>query len=573
MTAALRPVLQCEGGPQAGQRFPLAGDELVIGRHPDCQILLDVGAVSRQHARLTRRGERYFVEDLGSRNGTQLNDSPLQEQVPLPLSHGDRIHICGSVLRFVQPSLIATEQGLLLAGPPPRALFDDGEDDLTGDGLQSGIMSKLDVSRTDAGLRITASPEVKLGAMLEIMRCLNGSLSLDEVLPQVLDALFKIFLQADRGFIVLKEPDGKLIPRWTKFRHDDGRESIRISRTVVNHVINSREAILSKDAATDVRFKFSQSVTDFQIRSVICAPLIDSEGIGMGAIQVDTADQRRQFREGDLDVLASIASQAAIAISNARLYEQVLAQRDLKRDLELAREVQQKFLPAKCPQLRGYNFYHFYRPANHVGGDYFDYIRLPNGKLAILIADVVGHGMAAALMMARLSAEARSCLMTMSAPAAALTQLNRVLSDDHIGDRFVTLVLVVLDPQTRIITVANAGHMPPVVCTLDRHIQLIGQDVSGVPLMIVDDFEYGQAEYELHPGDLVLLHTDGIHEAPDSDGRPFGLTRLSQILQAHAGHSAEEVGSDVTRQVEQHVHNCPQEDDMCLVVLATEQAD
>ncbi|MDA0657611.1 MAG: SpoIIE family protein phosphatase [Planctomycetota bacterium] len=570
MTVASRPYLQCEGGPQAGQKFPLAGDEAVIGRHPDCQILLDLGAVSRQHARIIHRQGQYFLEDLDSRNGTVLNETPLPANVPTALNQGDRIHICGAALHFSFPNLLGTVHGLLGASQPPRVLFDDGDGDLTGDGVHSGIMSKLDVSRTDGALRLSASPEVKLNAMLEIMRCLSGSLSLDQVLPQVLDALFKIFLQADRGFIVLKEPDGKLVPRWTKFRHDDGRENIRISRTIVNHVIQSQEAILSKDAASDERFDMSQSVSDFQIRSMICAPMIDAEGVAIGALQIDTLDQRQKFRDGDLEVLASVASQAAIAINNARLYEQVLAQREMQRDLELAREVQQKFLPSQFPQVDGYNFYHFYRPANHVGGDYFDYITLSNGKLAIIVADVVGHGMAAALMMARLSAEARTSLMTVTSPADALTRLNRVLSDDNMEDRFVTLVLVVLDPQTRTITVANAGHMAPVVCGLNRTITRIGEQASGVPLMIINDFEFEQAEYLLQPGDLMLLHTDGINEAPNTDGVPFGLLRLSALLQAHAGHSAEHVGGEMMRQVEEHVRTCPQEDDMCLVVLAVE---
>ena len=189
----------------------------------------------------------------------------------------------------------------------------------------STIMSKLDVSSSSrGGVHVAASAEVKLAALIEITQSLGRVLALDEVLPQVLKSLFKIFVQADRGFIVMETPDGKLIPRWVRLRREDANDTLRISRTIIRHVMESKEAILSADAASDERFEMSQSIADFRIRSMMCAPLLDSEGKAFGALQIDTLDQRQRFTKEDLELLVSTASQAAIAIQNAQLHEQAL---------------------------------------------------------------------------------------------------------------------------------------------------------------------------------------------------------------------------------------------------------
>ncbi len=159
-------------------------------------------------------------------------------------------------------------------------------------------------------------------------------------------------------------------------------ERVRISRTIVNQVMASKEAILSADAASDTRFETSQSIADLRIRSVMCVPLIDSEGQPLGAIQIDTLDQRHRFQQDDLDVLASVASQAAIAVDNAQMHENALKQQSAsQRDLELAHKVQRGLLPSQPPRWpSNYHFFDFYESANQVGGDYYDYIELPGHR-------------------------------------------------------------------------------------------------------------------------------------------------------------------------------------------------
>lgn len=549
--------LTVNNGPESGKRYDLDGSKIVLGRHPECHVVIEFGAVSRHHAQILAEDGRFYLEDLNSRNGTFLNEQPVTGRAKL--NHGDSIRICDATFTFQHqsPTLI----GSTSAGKEPSAfmtlLVDDDEKTTS-----STVMSRLDVSLKGSSVKLSASPEAKLSALLEISTSLGRALALDEVLPKLLNGLFKIFVQADRGFIVLRDDDGRLVPRWTKVRREENEDTIRISKTICNQVLNSREAILSADAASDQRFEMSQSIADFRIRSMICAPLIDSDGNAFGVLQIDTLDQRHRFQKEDLEVLVALATQAAIAIENARLHDQSLRQRAIERDLEVAHEVQRGFLPTSKPQLPGYQFYDFYAPAAYVGGDYYDYVELPDGRLAILIADVVGHGVAAALMMAKLSSEARISLAAGASPAAAVTQLNDRLCRSQ-TDRFVTFVMVVLDPASGEVTVVNAGHMCPILRRADGRIEEPGHKEVGLPLGVAEGLAYQDVKVTLGPDELMVLYTDGVNESMDVRGDFFGIDRIRKHVMR--GQTPGELGMAIIEDVRQFVGRAPQNDDMCLV--------
>ena len=328
-------------------------------------------------------------------------------------------------------------------------------------GANSTVMTRLDISSGSTSLRLEVNPQAKLKALIRISQNLGRTVAVSDVLPKVLDSLLAIFPQADRGVMVLRDAaSGKLVPRALKHRRPELLDTVRISRTIVQGVMATKEAILSADASSDFRFHASESIVDFHIRSVMCAPLINSQGEVSGVIQIDTADQRSRFNRDDLEVLASVACQAAIAVENAELHETFLRDQKRSRELELAHDVLRGFLPSRGPQIEGYDFFHFYEPANELGGDYFDYIPLPGRRLAVVVADVSGKGIPASLLMARLSADVRYCLASEPSPAEAVGQLNRVFFSAGWEDRFVTLVLAVLDPRRHEITLVDAGHPP-----------------------------------------------------------------------------------------------------------------
>jgi len=549
-------------GPDVGSHYALTGRASIMGRHPDCDVVINVGAVSRHHAQIKQVGDNYMLEDMGSRNGTFLNDQPIEGQKLL--FEGDKVRVCDTTYAFHVH--LSTNQSEVDRPGLSTVLVDDG-------GLSPNIMGTVEVSSSHSSIQLSTSAEAKLAALLEINASLGKTLSLDKVLPQLLDSLFKIFIQADRGFIILESDSGQLVPRWTKLRRESQDDSLRISRTIVKHVMESREAILSADAASDERFDMSQSIANFQIRSMMCAPLVDSDGRALGVLQIDTIDQRSRFNQDDLELLASIASQAAIAIDNAQLHNHMLRQRELERDLQLAHTVQHSFLPQHPPEIEHYQFFNFYQPANKIGGDYFDYIELLDGRVALVVADVVGHGVAAALLMAQLSAHVRFALLSSSDAGEALTRLNRDLSKVMQSDRFITAVLAVLEPATGKIAIASAGHMPPLVCRTDGQVDEVGSEVNGFPLGIFDDVVYSQSTGTLGPGELLMLYTDGLSEAMNPDEELYGLDRIREKLSAIHGQlkgdcDAKVVGRHLLDDVARFAADRPAIDDMCLVCLS-----
>ena len=336
-------------GAAPNESLLLEGPVVVLGRHPGCDIVLESGAVSRQHARISNSEGNYYIEDLHSRNGTFLNGKLLTQRHLL--NENDEIGICELSFIF---RLTPLEEGAApladsRAGLQAMATIVDDEERTSS----STVMSQMEVSSGSTGTRLQVNTEAKLKAILEISRNLGRTIGLNEVLPKLLDSLFKIFLQADRGFIVLKDPiTGKLIPKAIKYRRHEDTQSIKISRTVVNSVMLSKQAVLSADAASDIRFEMSDSIVDFRIRSMMCVPLITGEGNSLGVIQIDSLDSRNRFNREDLDVLASVACQAAFAVENAEMHEMALREQALKRELAVAHEVQARFSARRVAERR-----------------------------------------------------------------------------------------------------------------------------------------------------------------------------------------------------------------------------
>jgi serine phosphatase RsbU (regulator of sigma subunit) len=461
--------------------------------------------------------------------------------------------------------------------------FARGSSEVTFEGANFGIMmydeqeteqlssgssgsAKVEFRSSADGLKMIATPQAKLEALMRINSNLSNALAVEEVLPKVLTSLFDIFPAADRGFVVMRNDKGELIPRWVKTRaaHDE-TETVLISRTIIRHVMNSGEVILSMDASEDSRFDSSQSIADFSIRSMMCAPLTDGEGRAFGAMQIDSTRGRGQFREEDTDLLRGVAAQAGIVINNARLHEQALYQKEVEQDLKLATEVQRAFLPQVPPDAAGFHVESFYQAANHIGGDYFDYIQLADGRIAIVVADVVGHGVAAAMFMAKLSAETRFCLASEHDVAVAIAQLNDRMSGLQV-ERFITFLVMVIDPKSEKATIVNAGHMAPIVRKgSDGSISEPGEAESGLPIAIAEGMDYEAVEIRLDAGDIVVMYTDGINEAMDADDQEFGMERVRSLTAQGGGAIA--VRDRIVEAVLKHVGDAPPFDDMCLVVL------
>jgi serine phosphatase RsbU (regulator of sigma subunit) len=430
----------------------------------------------------------------------------------------------------------------------------------------SSIISTLDVLESRHP-RINVRPEVKLRAVMEIATNLARTLELDHVLPKILQSLFKIFPQADRGFVVLKDlATSQLAVKAMQTRSEDHSHSARLSMTILREALQKRQAILSGDAAGDRRFDTSESVANLQIRSVMCAPLVGQGGESLGVIQIDSFDLRQQFSQEDLDVLASVAALAGLAVENAHLHASALRQRDLDRELEFATQVQLGFLPTERPRPDGYEFYDFYEAAFRVGGDFFDYIPLPDGRIAIGLGDVAGKGVPAALLMARLYSAARYELLTHKSPADAMSGLNQTLSSSGLGHRFVTFVFAILDPKKHQVIIVNAGHLPPLLRDIQGKVQKLAADDSGLPLGIQPGYTYKAIKRALQPGDTFLLYTDGVTESMNPLNELYGTPRLSTFL-SEAPPAVEDLGERLIEDIERFCEGRPQRDDICLLAF------
>jgi len=579
-------VLEVLKGKNPGQLIEVQAERTVFGRHPHCQVVLDNAAVSRYHSQIVDVQGEYFVEDLRSRNGTHVNKSVVEGR--RQLKDKDIIRVCDFAFRFLlvaptdsnllKPGAIVGDEGIKV-GPrsPLEEIHDQGvpqtdtrivnTDDEFDEEDHSSIISTLDAGSSSSDLRLSVKPEMKLKAILEITKVLAGSLGLDQVLDKTLETLFRIFQQADEGFIMLREEEKKkLVVKATKTRRKtEADDQVHVSMTIVRKALETSEGILSENALEDSRFRASESLSSLRIRSMICAPLVSRELGPLGVIQITTNDVGAQFRDEDLDLLISVAMQVALSVENAHLYHQAVKKRDMERDLEFATQVQLGFLPHARPKLPGYEFSDYYEPAQRVGGDYFDYIELPSGCVALSLADVAGKGVPAALLMARLYSSVRYHLISQPDLATAMTGLNAEISVSGLGHRFITCLIMVIDPKNHRLTLINAGHLAPLRRDgATGKVESIGQAESGMPLGILADQKFQVSTFDLSPGESWLVFTDGVTEAIRTQKEIYGNQRLSGVF-AKAPQNINETVKVVVDDVEAFVEGRPQSDDICIV--------
>jgi len=260
--------------------------------------------------------------------------------------------------------------------------------------------------------------------------------------------------------------------------------------------------------------------------------------------------------------MVGAVSQAAVAVRFARLHEEGLQRQAVERDLELARRVQLSLLPEGSPNCEGFEFFAYYRAAHEVGGDYYDFVELPNDRLALVVADVAGKGVSAALMMAKLSGELKYHLSCES-PSTTLARVNESLCAGNTG-RFVTLLAAVLDRGSGALTLANAGHPAPLRRRLNGAVESVGESDRGPALGLLPGREYRETRAAVEPGDVWLAYTDGFTEAVRAGGELYGAARL-RIGLARAPALVGEAGDRIVRDVLAFLGDQPQSDDMCLV--------
>lgn len=545
------PSLRIQRNGSAERLVEISRDRCLIGRSDDCDVVLDEPTVSSRHARVVRKADGWYIEDLESRNNTYLENRPIKGKGPVRLDDGQAFRICDFWFVF----------------NGTRVWIEDKEPS------SSSIRASVEVNSDDADRAVNRPAEVLQG-ILALIRAVGPTLEIDVVLEKVLDALMIVFPQADRGFVYLDE-DGRTGRTLTPRRHRQRRYTgtpYTISRTIVEEVLDRAVALCCEDLPGDEKLGQIESLAGSGIRTMICAPILGNEQRPIGMIQLDAEDLRRPFGPEDLELMLALLGPIGVAVENARLHEEGIRRRQRDRDLKHAREVQRALLPEEPPRPPGYTFWHYYESAYDVGGDYFGYLppgpslegRPSSGRWAITVGDVAGKGMPAALLMAKLSSEAQLALAAEPDPQRVLDRLNRRIGEADLPDSFITFMLMMLDIQGHRLSVVSAGHHNPILRRADGEVVPIMELPQGPPLGIFEDVPFVPVEVTLEPGDVVVLYTDGVPDATDRDGSMFGNAGLLRAIAAGPGRP-ETLGPSLLAAIDRHVGAAPPADDITLI--------
>ena len=534
--------------------YSLDGEVTVLGRAPECQIQLDSNMVSRRHAQVIREGGTFYLEDLGSGNGMFLNGKRIAGKTPLKAD--DRLKLGPILLRYE-------------TGAPsrkrPAALDQTMNVEISGEDTVT-IVESAESSGGFGGLEVR--PEAKLRAVIEITRSLAGTVDLQKIVPLILDTLFSIFPQADRGCVLLNDPEsGQMVPVAQKHRRAGADETVKLSRTILNKVLKERSGILSADASSDSRFEAAASISSLTIRSMMCVPLLQLDGEPMGVINLDTQDVLSRFTKDDLDLLMAVAGQAALSYESARLLTSHMEKQKQDSEIAIAKNVQQALLPKALPQVAGYDVFASYDSALAVGGDYYDAMLLDGGKkLCLSFGDVAGKGIPASLVMSRISSVVQSTLQHVEDVGEAVTAINNHMCASAVEGRFVTYILATVDAQSHEMRLVIAGHMSPMIRKPDGSIEEFDEESVGVPVGVLEDYPYDVLSRTIQRGETVLFYTDGVSEAMNPKGDLYGEKRVREFLRNSKG-SAAEIGKALLADVRTHASGRAQNDDITIMVF------
>jgi serine phosphatase RsbU (regulator of sigma subunit) len=547
-------VLRLRLEPRDGEPFrqEVRAESVVIGRSSKADVVLADRFLSRQHARLFRKDDAWYLEDLGSRNTTFLNDRPVAQ--PAVLRSGDVIQLA--------ESRVIVEGGA--GGPPPpgEGLVGGADERLPGSAILRSatlLLSPLGSAPTSGEAALLAG---RLRVLNEVHRALAGPITLEALLDLVLDRAFA-HLRPEEGAVFLRRPDGSLRRAASQKAPGETGEPL-FSRRLVQEVVDKGVAALVTDVRLDERFAAAESIVFSGVRSLVAAPLLDSEGC-LGMIALGARRRAPPFDEGDMELLAALAAAAALRIRNLALGEEMAQRRLLDKELDLARDIQMAMLPRSFPERPELDVAAALRPARTVGGDLYDVV-VGGDRAWLLVGDVSGKGVGAALFMAVTKTLFRAIAPASATVAAAVARVNAELARDNERAMFVTAFAARLDLATGELEYVNAGHNPTYRLEKAGRVTPLGGPVDPA-LGAVEGHEYRGSVVRLRPGDLLLLYTDGVVEARGASGEEFHALRLESYLGGCSDAAAEAVVNGLLGRLEDFAGDAPQYDDVTVLAV------
>ena len=415
----------------------------------------------------------------------------------------------------------------------------------------------------------------KLRMLLDITNKISRSLDLQEVLNLVMDTLDSLIPYDAAGIFVVQCVDKELVAQGEEpctFKAEAVRGydidelqdlHLKLGEGFIGSVALSGEPLISHDVRTDPVYVNARDKT----RSEMVAPIISNDEV-IGVFDLES-DELNAYSDDDLDVLNLLASQVAIIIEKVMLHEQMIEKKRLEGQLEVARQVQLELLPPSDPELEGFDISAYNFPTEEVSGDYYDWVRIYDDQIGLVIADVAGKGIPAALLMVFLRASLRSATHVGYATHISMTKVNYLLWESIERNQFITAFYGILDASTRTLSYSNAGHNPPLLVSADGQPSFIERGEQ--PLGMFRETRYHEYYHSFKPGEILVLYTDGVTEALSPAGEEFGRDRLVVAARDGARLSARELVATMQRSVMEWTDGAGSNDDATFFVIKAQK--
>jgi serine phosphatase RsbU (regulator of sigma subunit) len=540
---------------EPARRIRLDRPVLTLGRSSTNDVPLGDRTLSRVHARIegVLDGGPIRLVDLGSRNGTSLNGSRITE--PVPLSAGDRIQLGETLVEIIEESTTRVVIDPIGEESSKKTTFLQSSKDLLRP-HKHAFDSKLgaeELARLNASLRM----------LNEISVDLLGEIPLNRLLELILEKTFT-FLQPDRGLLMLADEHGELKPEKVKYAPGVDPSDIRLSKTLIQSVVEKKNGVLLIDAATDAGLGAAESIRIQGITSCMAAPLFVEDRV-IGLIYLEVRLGRKSFSEEDLRLLTSLANTSAIKIQNLRLQEGAAARQRIEREMALAWDIQRRLLPEAEPVLPHTELLGRTVPSRTVSGDYYDFFERGDKSLDVVVADVSGKGMGASILAASVQAAFQAWAGEHFPPDRLCSRLNEMVYRRTSPEKFITFFLALYDPESGSVVFTNAGHNPGILVRAGGKTELLG--AHGPPLGLFPGKTYGSGTFTLERGDLLALYTDGVTEAANPGDEEFGTPRLVDTLVKARTGTVAQVEAELGAALVSFTAGTPFGDDRTVVLL------
>ncbi len=513
-----------------------------IGREGSCEIAIDDPSASRRHARFSVTQHGVLLEDLGSKNGTLLNDQPCTSKL---LRDGDQIQVGASFVVFHE-STPSSPGSVVIA------------DDLTQSHSTHYIAREKHLLLSHQRLQM----------IYELTERLTTLQSQDQLLANAMDIGFET-LSFERGAVGVRRRNSRVLD-WPVVRHLRGAGGeLAISGTLLRRALEHGERAIFTEGDRSTSDP-TMSIVQHGIRSAMCVPLIHKDEI-LGIMYGDRITTSTSYTGEDIDFFAGIAQQVSVGLINVRLVEDQQQMIRLNHDLDLARTIQTGLFPRSLPQRPDLKVAALNDPGQRVSGDYYDVIENDDGRVWMLIADVTGEGIASAMLMANLQAAVRVTIAESDDPAVLLSKWNRLIWRNTDRSKFVTCLVALIDPKARMLHLASAGHFLPVAL---RGAVTIPEELSAesdIPLGIMEEVAYKTTSIEIGAEPVLFFcYTDGVVEAMSPESQTFGRERLMAALQESTELNPAALIKHVRKQVAAFAGAAGQSDDITMLAVRIE---